>query len=82
MMRGMKSNIPSPQQVRDKLAPMSQATLLSIAERSGVPVTTIIKIRNGQTPNPRIDTVRAIWPELVDDDHPAPQQDSQEVANA
>jgi transcriptional regulator with XRE-family HTH domain len=37
----------------------------ALAERTGVPLPTLIKIRHGQTENPRIETVRALWPELV-----------------
>lgn len=61
----MQSPIPSATDVRSKLEPLKLAELEALAERSGVPITTIIKVRNGQTANPRLETIRAIWPELI-----------------
>lgn len=60
----MNAIIPSPAQVRALLAPMNQAQIQALADRSGVPFTTLLKVRTGETANPRLETVRAIWPEL------------------
>ena len=59
------NSIPSPAQVRALLEPMNQAAIQSLAVRSGVPFTTLLKVRTGETANPRLETVRAIWPELI-----------------
>jgi hypothetical protein len=61
----MLTEIPSAADVRSRLAAMPLAAVEALGERCGVPLATLIKIRNGQTDNPRIETVRAIWPELV-----------------
>jgi predicted transcriptional regulator len=61
----MSTTIPSPAEVRAKLAPMSLAKLEELATRTGVPFTTLVKLRNGQTENPRLETVHAIWPALT-----------------
>jgi predicted transcriptional regulator len=61
----MNANIPSAQEVRAKLQALSPTTLEALAQRSKVPLSTLVKIKYGQTDNPRIDTVRAIWPELI-----------------
>lgn len=54
----MDTLIPSAQEVRDKLAPLNMKDLELLAERSGVPFTTIYKIQRGETANPGIETVR------------------------
>jgi predicted transcriptional regulator len=54
--------IPSAAEFRAKLAPLTLAQLEALAKRCGVPFTTLVKIRNGQTGNPRLDTVRMVWP--------------------
>lgn len=59
------NSIPSPAQVRALLEPMNQAAIQNLAVRSGVPFTTLLKVRTGETANPRLETVRAIWPELI-----------------
>jgi hypothetical protein len=55
----MSTTIPSPAEVRAKLAPMSLAKLEELATRTGVPFTTLVKLRNGQTENPRLETASA-----------------------
>ena len=62
----MDTSIPSAQDVRDKLAPLIMRELELLAERSGVPFTTIYKIQRGETANPGIETVRAFYPLLPD----------------
>lgn len=54
----MDTSIPSAQDVRDKLAPLNMRELELLAERSGVPFTTIYKIQRGETKNPGIETLR------------------------
>ena len=38
------------------------AGLQVVADKSGVPFHTLRKIRDGETENPRIETVRQFWP--------------------
>lgn len=45
---------------------MTLAQLEQLATDSGVPFTTLVKVRNGQTENPRLETVHAIWPRLLE----------------
>ncbi|MCB1891961.1 MAG: hypothetical protein KDF48_07075 [Rhodocyclaceae bacterium] len=51
---------------------MKARQLDALATLSGVPVTTLVKIRNGQTADPRIDTVRAFWPFVDQVERPDP----------
>ncbi len=67
--------IPTPQDVRDKLSALSHAQVLALAERTAVPFTTLWKVRTGETKNPRLETVFAIWPELMVLDAPAAAAD-------
>jgi predicted transcriptional regulator len=46
----------------------------ALASVSGVPTSTLWKIRNGVTPNPGFETVRKFYPHLpTSDTQPAPQ---------
>lgn len=54
----MNGNIPSAEEVRAALAPLSLKQLDRLAELSGVPATTIYKVKRGETENPGIETVR------------------------
>lgn len=80
----MNDTIPSAEQVRAALAPLTLKQLDALAALSGVPAPTIYKIRIGQTENPGIDTVgkfmphvRSVLPPPPDEratpDHPAPE---------
>lgn len=60
------NTIPAPSDVRAKLAALTHAQVLALAERAGVPFTTLWKVRSGETMNPRLETVCAIWPELIE----------------
>jgi predicted transcriptional regulator len=60
----MNAAIPSAEQVRAALKRVPTADLADLAASSGVPLPTLVKVRNGQTSNPRIETVRAVWPAL------------------
>lgn len=54
----MDLNIPSAEQVRAKLAPLNLKQLDRLAVLSGVPATTIYKIKRGETENPGVETLR------------------------
>ena len=64
-MRRMTSNIPTPDDLRGVLGRLRGGDLQELSRVSGVPFWTLIKVRNGETPNPRIGTVRAFWPHAV-----------------
>ncbi|BBL25376.1 hypothetical protein [Comamonas terrigena] len=57
----MPTEIPSTEQVRALLLKFRQVQLKSIEGQSGVPFSTLVKIRQGTTKNPGIETVRAIF---------------------
>ena len=56
----MNKQLPTAENVRAWLVPLSRAQLLMLSDLSGVPFGTIWKIKDGQTKDPRIETVRAI----------------------
>lgn len=60
----MNDTIPSAEQVRAALAPLTLRQLDALAALSGVPAPTIYKIRIGQTENPGIDTVGKFMPHV------------------
>jgi hypothetical protein len=67
------SVIPTAEEIRARLEPLSRGQLIEIAERSGVPFGTLWKIRIGGdstgkhgTDNPGIATVRKFAPYLPD----------------
>lgn len=64
MLGPLMNQIPSADDVRALLLPYTTGDLMRLAEECGVPWTTLIKVRNGQTANPRLETVRAVWPYL------------------
>lgn len=69
----MDNGIPSAQEVRDRLLRLDLAEVRKLAATSGVPFTTLWKVRAGETANPGLDTVRKFWPDLADaDENPAP----------
>lgn len=61
----MNSVIPSAETVRAELAPLSLKQLEKLAELSGVPFTTIYKIKRGETQNPGIETLRQFLPHVA-----------------
>lgn len=61
---GMADQIPSHKTVRERLSKLGHAEIQSLARESGVPFTTLWKIRAGTTENPGIETVRKFWPKL------------------
>jgi transcriptional regulator with XRE-family HTH domain len=60
----MATQIPSAQEVRQRLLALSWSQLRDICERTGAPFTTVWKVRSGETSNPGLETVRLIWPDL------------------
>jgi predicted transcriptional regulator len=77
----MTTEIPSAEAVRDRLKMLKGADLESIAGRSGVPCSTLWKIRTGVTPNPGIETVRKFFHLLPSTDTSTQQAAGQGVAN-
>jgi predicted transcriptional regulator len=57
-MAGMETDLPTIEQVRAALAPLTLKQLDVLEELSGVPATTIYKIKRGETANPGLETVR------------------------
>jgi predicted transcriptional regulator len=72
MLLAMNTSIPSSEQIRARLHGLSHAEVRALSVRTGAPFTTLWKIRSGETADPRIETVRAIWPALVE--HASAQQ--------
>lgn len=64
--RGMKTPLPSADQVAERLRPLKTRELRGLASRSGVPYRTLLKIRIGETPNPGLETVRKFFHLLPD----------------
>jgi predicted transcriptional regulator len=54
----MDMSFPSIEEVRAVLEPLTLKQMEALAERSGVPFTTIYKIKRGETKNPGIETLR------------------------
>lgn len=61
----MTTSIPTTEDLRGVLQRLRSGELQELSRMSGVPFWTLIKVRNGETPNPRIGTVRAFWPHAV-----------------
>lgn len=60
----MEIVVPSIEAVRAALAPLTLKQLETLAGLSGVPSTTIYKIKRGLTENPGIETIRKIMPHV------------------
>jgi hypothetical protein len=58
----MNTIIPSAAEIAEQLADMKVPQLQRLAELSGVPFHTLLKIKSRETGNPRIDTVRQFAP--------------------
>ena len=58
----MNESIPSAAEVAAALAQLTFAQLGRLAYISGVPLTTVYKIKSGETTNPGIETVRKFAP--------------------
>lgn len=59
------NDIPSAEDVRAALAPLSLKQLDRLAALSGVAATTIYKVKRGETENPGIETVRRFMRHLA-----------------
>lgn len=80
----MNKLIPSIDDVRARLSQLKDGEINEISRRSGVPVSTLWKIRCGATPNPGIETVRKFFDALPPSEScvPDPAAEGQGVANA
>jgi hypothetical protein len=58
----MEQPIPSAEEIRAVLAPLSMKQLDELGRLSGVPATTIYKIKRGETENPGVETLRKFMP--------------------
>ena len=54
----MDIQIPSAAEIAQRMAPLRAPQLQRLAELSGVPFHTLLKIRSGETRNPGVETVR------------------------
>lgn len=78
----MNTVIPTAEQVRTRLQALSHGAIRKLAATSGVPFTTLWKIRIGETGNPGVETVRKFWPELIGTDGAPPVPAEAEVRDA
>lgn len=72
----MNTTIPTVEELSQRLKSLKGVELEQLASNSGVPVSTLWKIRIGATPNPGIETVRkflAHLPEATETPQPATQ---------
>jgi predicted transcriptional regulator len=69
----MDITVPSAEQVRALLAPLTLKQLDRLAELSAVPATTIYKIKRGETKNPGVETLRAFMPHIREAGTQAPE---------
>lgn len=60
----MVDSLPTVDEIRAALTPLSMRQLEGLSVLSGVPTTTIAKIRRGETTNPGIETVRRFVPHI------------------
>lgn len=61
----MDLHLPSAEEVRSHLAPLTMKQIGRLSELSGVPSTTIYKIKRGETDNPGMETVRKFLPHIA-----------------
>jgi len=57
----MNTEIPSADEVSERLRPLRMGELRTLAHQSGVPFRTLINIRLGVTENPGLETVRKFF---------------------
>ena len=62
----MEVNIPSAIELRAELERLSHAQMQELSRLSGVPFTTLWKIRAGDTENPGIETARRFMPHIAE----------------
>lgn len=61
----MAVQIPSVDELQRLLSGLGHKEVQDLARDSGVPFTTIWKVKDGTTTNPGVETVRKFWPLLV-----------------
>lgn len=61
----MSYNIPTTTMIRRRLNMLTQAQLHQLANDTGVPYSTLVKIKYAETKNPGIETVRLFFPALL-----------------
>ena len=62
----MDMHIPSADDLREALSPMKYVHLQRLSSLSGVPFHTLLKIRDGDTENPGLETVRKFAPHIAE----------------
>lgn len=60
----MDAQLPSAEEIRGRLAPLTLRQIERLADLSGVPATTIYKIKRGETKNPGVETLRQFMPHV------------------
>ena len=60
----MKQDLPSIDVIKSRLSDLNHAELNALVAASGVPFGTLMKIRQGDTKDPRLTTVRSILENL------------------
>ena len=70
----MTTEIPTAAEVRERLQRLSWAQLQQLCRQVGAPFTTVWKLRSGETADPRLETVRLLWPSLSE--MKAPQKEA------
>lgn len=60
----MANHIPSATDLKDRLSGLGHKEVQQLARTSGVPFTTLWKVKDGTTTNPGVETVRKFWPHL------------------
>lgn len=61
----MANDLPTAAQVRERLQGLSWAQVQRLCCKTGAPFTTVWKLRSGETADPRLETVRLIWPDIA-----------------
>lgn len=79
-MQSMNTSLPSASVVSSRLKALKLAELEVLAQQSGVPFPTLLKIRMGTTPNPGLETVRKFYALLPDTATSVPVIESQPAA--
>lgn len=60
----MRTKIPDGHDLRCRLLALPLSDMDGLSKTTKVPLATLLKLRHCQTGNPRVDTVRALWPHL------------------
>lgn len=62
----MDTAIPSSSAVRARLERLTWPQVKALCAAVGAPTSTVWKVRTGETTNPGIETIRLIWPRLLE----------------